>query len=329
MREMIYPAICSRPSGPVVRVWASASEINFAGVGTFPIPCWPLWLVAEASETELAAIGQAHAGGYAMLIHSDGRIENLGAAHGTNCVGLMRTPSGLMAVWVSHAGTKYSARLVAGGDVQSFDLPPDVRGTSQGFIGFDVNGVPAWTDTNRAVVKGGALLTLPTHNVRGWTVGQSNRFFGVEAVHDDGRIRKVAAASIQLPPQLAAHPDGSVEACFAFETDDPSSLFVPEEAWTALPVDPSAPAASPAPPVIATTPPIGPPVSTRPVVTTTPTIVPPVVDRLQVQDQTGELLNKLPKVDLSYVPPKAEPKTPAQSTWTQLLAALVNIVRRR
>lgn len=259
---MYYTSLCTRPNGEVIKTWASDSLLEFVGLGRFSIPTQPLWLTTAATNTTAAAIGQAHTGGYAMVVRQDGQIINMGPAHGVFCTGLKVVGATLIAVWVNPDGQDYSEQDITGGPitVRPVELPWP-GGTSQGFIGFLPDGTPRWTDLYARQTVNDYVVTLSSTLTNGTVIGQSNNFYGVTAVSPTGVAYKVMELpAVQTPPQGAVYLDSSMVVCVAYDAADPLSLFVPSSAWVPLetqpPVDPPI-----EPPV---DPPVEPPIEPEP-----------------------------------------------------------------
>lgn len=254
MSEMYYSTICAGPGkSRVKRIFANRDQIIFDEIIAYPIPTLPMFLASEASNDDVAAIGKAHesaggvVGGDALLFRADGTFESLGPTYGNFPCGIKRVGDTLIAVWVIAPG-RYFERNISGGPISDFTGLV----TSQGFSGFLPDGTPRWIDDHRSVTINGVLLTLPTPEINGWVAGQSNRFYGIEAVHRDGRARCVVGSGdpatgvhVQTGPQMVMNSYGSMEVCYSYEVESGHDLFVHENDWLPVPGVPDQPPTAP------------------------------------------------------------------------------------
>jgi hypothetical protein len=139
------------------------------------------------------------------------RTLDLGATNGNQCVTVTLMPGAFRVAWVRDTATwvwqVFPADLLAPGAPVACPIPPEIRGTSQGFLQWDRTAdAPVWTDLRRVITIGGYRMSLPM-TVGPSTVGQTQDQPGA-MLWDGAKMWRIWSGESQLPPQLAATSTG-------------------------------------------------------------------------------------------------------------------------
>jgi hypothetical protein len=153
--------------------------------------------------------------GWAIVARDDGLVARLGMTYGNSCVGVMPTATGLLAVYVTST-TRY-IEFPLGFDLtkatpSSLPIPPEIVGTSQGFLDLMPGGEPVWTDLQRtATLPNGLTLALWMRR-GGWIIGQGPAAPAQVAAWDGAQMHTVWQGDTPFPPRLAVSAGGAVMA---------------------------------------------------------------------------------------------------------------------
>ena len=225
---MIYTAVAAGPDR-LHSVMCRAGGICFDGGPWLPWPTLGRDVRLAAAAVHLVAVAKGQDGPYGgrlIVGNETGRLIDIGVVHGEQAVAVEAVSGDLVRVAAVTGPLTWQTWIVSG-DLSSVTLessnavPDSIPGTSQGWTQF-VNGVPSWTDLARFVVLGSVRFEQPSRAGR-WTVGLSNRDYGVDAYdHESGLVCRVWDGQTPIPPGVASLPDGS--ALVAISADVPAFI---------------------------------------------------------------------------------------------------------
>ncbi len=201
-------------------------------------PAYGMHVRLAANGPWVVAVAKGHAGplagGKLVVGNQQGTTKVVSDVSGDFAVGIEPLDDGFRIACVLPGQMTWKAWRVSG-DLETVNeepplgtVPASIPGTSQGWTEFK-NRVPTWKDEVPNVVLGGVLFSEPSRDGR-WTVGLSNRDFGVDAYdHELNKVVRVWSGNTGVRPSLASLPNG--QSLVAICAD--SAVFVPSSAFDA------------------------------------------------------------------------------------------------
>lgn len=202
----------------IAQVWFDATNI------ATPSGERALFLRAALAGTTAVCVYKGAVTDVGFILNELGTEVTLGPTFGNSCVGIRTVTGGCEAFWIEsqtvYKSRRFSAVLAPLEAAQSHSVPASLVGhMGTGFLDLDRNGVPLWTDANRAATVQGIPLLYPSRAGQ-WWVGQLGGGFADQIVAVNGVTGKRGTLydGLGFEPHATLANDGSGDIYVAFRT---------------------------------------------------------------------------------------------------------------